>query len=70
MYNEKMLYRNGHGEKIRAARKRLGETQEQFAKRFGVDRATISRWEASGIPHKGPGRALMVRVLAELRLSA
>lgn len=30
---------------IKAARLRLGETQAQFAKRFGVATNTVSRWE-------------------------
>ena len=29
-------------------RQRAGYTQEQFAARIGVDRATVSRWENNG----------------------
>jgi DNA-binding transcriptional regulator YiaG len=60
------MFRNEHGRKIRDAREGIGETQAQFAARLGVDRATLSRWETTGIPHKGPGRELMRRVIAEL----
>lgn len=31
---------------IKTARNRLGETQEQFAKRFAVAPNTVSRWES------------------------
>jgi DNA-binding transcriptional regulator YiaG len=65
VYHAKM-FRNEHGRKIRDAREGIGETQAQFAARLGVDRATLSRWETTGIPHKGPGRELMRRVIAEL----
>ena len=39
---------------LKKAREKLGETQEQFAARVGVDQATISRWEITG-PTTGPG---------------
>ena len=32
-------------ERLRMARKQMGETQRSFAKRFGVKGNTISRWE-------------------------
>lgn len=35
-------------------RTQLGETQAQFAKRFGVGRTTIIGWEANGPPQSGP----------------
>lgn len=53
-------------ELIRAARKRVGESQEEFAKRFGVDQTTIHRWETEGVPARGPTRMTIERVLADL----
>ena len=52
---------------IRKARSDLGETQSEFAKRFGVDQSTISRWEEVGI--EGGFKALAARMLlAELKV--
>lgn len=34
---------------IKAARASLGESQEEFARRFGVHQSTIARWEARGV---------------------
>lgn len=34
---------------IKAARASLGESQEEFARRFGVHQSTVARWEARGI---------------------
>ena len=36
----------GYGEKIRIIRRACNETQEEFAERLGVTRATLSCWEA------------------------
>jgi DNA-binding transcriptional regulator YiaG len=55
------------GIKIKNARERIGESQEDFAKRFGIDQATLSRWETTGVPERGPGRKIVERVLFELR---
>lgn len=44
------------GEQIRAARDALGETQTVFAARFGVDQATVHRWETRGLPENGTAR--------------
>jgi DNA-binding transcriptional regulator YiaG len=53
---------------IIAARKRLGETQVAFAKRFGVHQATIHDWETAG-PSKRPFHQQAIeRVLADLRM--
>lgn len=54
------------GHDIRKARWRAKETQEQFAKRCGVKRNTISQWETDGPPGEGAARALLERVLAEI----
>lgn len=36
-------------EEIRAARAELGESQAEFARRFGVNQSTVHRWETRGI---------------------
>jgi DNA-binding transcriptional regulator YiaG len=54
------------GEVIREAREKLGESQAEFAKRFGVVQSVVSRWEAFGIPSNGSSKTLVRRVLAEL----
>ena len=58
------------GEHIRAARERVGESQAEFGKRFGVDQSAISRWETQGLPSRGPAEAIVERVLAELKEAA
>jgi DNA-binding transcriptional regulator YiaG len=55
------------GKKIRSAREKLGESQEDFAKRFGVDQTTLSRWETMGVPARGTSKRLVERVLYEIR---
>lgn len=50
---------------IRIMRQKLGETQETFGKRFGVNQATISRWEREGIK-SATGIKLSRRVVDEL----
>jgi DNA-binding transcriptional regulator YiaG len=51
---------------LRRFRVRCGETQAQFAKRFGVSRTTLLNWETRGPPASGPALPLIERVLAEL----
>lgn len=58
------------GDAIKAARERVGESQAEFAKRFGVDQSALSRWETRGIPARGPAEAIVERVLAELSEAA
>jgi DNA-binding transcriptional regulator YiaG len=55
-------------ESIKAARIRLGESQRQFGRRFGVDQSTIQRWETNGPPDRGPARTLLDTVLPALAL--
>lgn len=33
------------GKKIKSLRKALGDNQAEFGERFGVEQATVSRWE-------------------------
>lgn len=51
---------------IKEARHRLGESQEAFARRMGVDQATVSRWETRGLPDRGFTREVVERRLADL----
>lgn len=53
---------------IRVARATVHESQEVFAQRFGVSRASVANWEQDkiGPPQEGPTRMLIDRVLAEL----
>ncbi len=54
------------GADIRAARRRVGESQTEFGKRLGVDKSTVSLWESGGPPQEGTAPVLIERVLAEL----
>ena len=38
--------------RIKALRERLGESQEVFGDRFGVQQATVARWENGSVPHR------------------
>ena len=51
---------------IKTVRTRLGETQAEFALRFGVDQATIHRWETDGVPARGTARLAVEKVLESL----
>lgn len=54
------------GETVKSARERLGETQEAFARRFGVDQSTVHRWETDGPPERGTAGMMIERVLTDL----
>jgi DNA-binding transcriptional regulator YiaG len=54
------------GETLKAARAGVQESQTAFAARFGVDQATISRWETDGPPESGMAARLIERVLGDL----
>jgi DNA-binding transcriptional regulator YiaG len=54
------------GEQIKAARKDLNESQAAFGSRFGVDQATIHRWESKGLPKRGTARVAVEKLLDEL----
>ena len=53
---------------LRKARKRLGESQEEFATRFGVNQSTVNRWENGGVPEHGPARIAVEHVLAGIAI--
>ena len=50
---------------IKKIRKGLGESQVVFAQRFGVDQATIHRWEKNGPPKSGPAKIMLDEMLRE-----
>lgn len=54
------------GRTIRKLRERVGESQTEFAKRFGIRQASLSRWELDQSPVKGPAAELFKRIAAEL----
>ncbi len=58
------------GDTLKSVRDRLGESQTRFAERFGVDQATVSRWETAGPPDRGIAAKLIERVLDELSAGA
>lgn len=51
---------------VKAARVGLGESQEAFAKRFGVDQSTVHRWETAGPPSRGTAGKMLELVLGEV----
>lgn len=57
-------------EDIKAARNLLRETQAAFAKRFGVDQATVHRWETKGLPGRGTARVAVENLLGEIERGA
>jgi transcriptional regulator with XRE-family HTH domain len=50
---------------IRTARKHLGESQEAFGARFGVQQPAISKWESEGPPTAG-AVAILIRQFFEV----
>lgn len=54
------------GQQIKEVRERVGESQETFGRRLGVDQSTVHRWETDGLPTRGPARVAVERVLADL----
>jgi putative transcriptional regulator len=44
---------------VRAARRRLGMSQDRFAQSFGVSAATIRNWEQGRRRPEGPARVLL-----------
>lgn len=50
---------------LAAARRRLKLTQGELAQRWGVDVATIWRWENRDLPKRGAGQALVRDLVAQ-----
>lgn len=44
---------------VRAARRRLGMSQDRFARSFGVSAATVRNWEQGRRRPEGPARVLL-----------
>jgi DNA-binding transcriptional regulator YiaG len=53
---------------IKRARKRLGESQAVFARRFNVDQSTVHRWEEGDLVIKGITAIGVEAVLADLSI--
>ncbi len=51
---------------VKAARKKLGESQAVFGARFGVDQSTVHRWEKLGVPEIGTARMAIESLLASI----
>lgn len=58
------------GKALKKIRGDLCESQTTFAERFGVDQATVSRWESEGPPDRGMAAKLIARVLDDLAVEA
>ena len=54
-------------DQLKKVRLRLGESQAVFALRFGVDQATVHRWESNGIPGRGTTQKTIERFLREFK---
>lgn len=54
------------GQIIKETRERVGESQAQFAARFGVNQSTVHRWEAEGPPSTGTARIVIEQVVSQL----
>lgn len=55
---------------ISRLRKQLGETQEQFAKRFGVRQSTVHRWETGDLKPSGPCLILLRQLATAMKSGA
>ena len=58
------------GEEIRRVRLAMGETQEQFRHRFGIERTTLVNWEHRGAPKTAAIRFYIKHRLARLQTTA
>ena len=65
MHNRLMTQAELSAEEIKTARLSLGESQEVFGRRFGVDQSTAHRWETEP-PRRGPARLALRKFLNEL----
>lgn len=50
---------------VRAIRKKIGLSQEEFARHFGVSKRTVQDWEQCRRRPAGPSRALLVVIERE-----
>lgn len=52
---------------IKDARKRLGDSQQQFADRIGIPKRTVHGWERKVNPHSPVGNTILMiqRILKE-----
>lgn len=57
-------------EKLKSVRRGLNESQAAFAERFGVNQATVHRWETDGPPARGAAGKAIERVLSEIEARA
>jgi transcriptional regulator with XRE-family HTH domain len=56
-----------YAEKIFLVRKRLGQTQEEFARRFNVQKLAVTQWESGGAePRDERHRALLVQLFRDV----
>ena len=51
---------------IKKMRERLGESQTEFANRFGVNQSTVHRWETEGLPSAGAARMAVEKFAAAM----
>ncbi len=58
------------GKALKKIRNDLRESQTTFAERFGVDQATVSRWETESPPDRGMAAKMIARVLQDLAVEA
>lgn len=61
MHNDDMLTASD----VLKMRKHLGESQEVFGARFGVDQSTVHRWETIGPPKRGPAKMVLQKLRDE-----
>lgn len=53
-------------DEIKEARRLLGESQAAFAKRLGVNQATVHRWETKGVTGRGTAQVAVDNLLKDL----
>ena len=58
------------GKMIRNARESVGESQTEFAKRFGVTQSAVSDWEIKGPPPRGTTRHAVETEIAKIYSTA
>lgn len=55
------------GKTIRAARISVGESQTEFAERFGVKQSAVSDWEIFGPPARGAAATAIEREIEAIK---